>query len=825
MPILFLLLCLIFPVPGAFAADNPAPATPVPAVSAAVSTPTAQEAAPAAAVAPSTSAVQEAVAEGVAVPVPVAEQPREAEGNGPWKICAIETKGLFHVKERVIKKQVKAKKGEPYQQGFVSEDIQSIIGLGGFENASVSIFKMGESEIKDEEDADCHRIIYTLKEKPLVKAIVIVGNDKFSRGKVTDAMELKKKDPFDRAKLIGDMDRIAAKYLEKGYTSAKAEFSVEEHPQDKTVTVTVTVHEGKQARVKDVQFVGATAFKPGKLLGQVKNKPGKVFDGEKFARAADVLNELYRNKGYPDFAVEDSSAAFSADKSEVTIIYTLKEGSKGRFGQTTLSGNTVFPTEELLKLIDYKPGKVYNEEKLRYSISAIQNKYAEKGYLKMVINPQKTLNAETGLLDIRLDITESSVVYIDHIDISGNKDTKTFVFRREIVVHEGDVFNSTRIRKSQERIMNLGFIDDVQMDISPTAEPDKVDVVFDIAEGRPGMFTMGAAVSSLDGLYGMLSVQHMNFLHRAHKLSLSWNFGTRVMDYSVSWTNPWFMDHPTSFGVDLFNTRRLRPYSSSYSAYRERRIGGRVRVGPRFDEDKYQLNTAYSYQDVTIDDVDDSYTGVIQQGTSVTSSISAEFVVDTRDNIWDPTRGWRNSVSYEVAGGPLQGNLDYYKMGLNSSYNQKMFEIEDYPFVLAFSNRFGLVDAYGKTAEVPIFERYFIGGQDTVRGYDYTGQIGPTNGGNCYYVFNTEFRFPLAREKRRTIVQGAFFLDVGGAWDTVRDMRWRVGTDQTNLKAGTGFGIRFTTPAFPIRLDWGYGFNHRAGESPSQLYFTIGNMF
>ena len=823
MPILFLLLCLISAVP-ALAAQPSVPA--VPAVAAAVSTTAAQEAVPAVEAAVSTQAAQEAAPPAeVAVSTPAADQPREAEGNGPWKICAIETRGLFHVKERVIKKQVKAKKGELYQQNFVSEDIQSIIGLGGFENASVSIFKMSDSEIKDEDDADCHRIIYTLKEKPLVKTIVVVGNDKFSRGKVTDAMELKKKDPFDRAKLIGDMDRIAAKYLEKGYTSAKAEFSVEEHPQERMVTVTVTVHEGKQARVKEVQFVGATAFKHKKLLGEVKNKPGKVFDGEKFAHAADVLSELYKNKGYPDFAVEDSSAAFSADKGEVSIIYTLKEGSKGRFGQTTMSGNTVFTTPELLKEIDYKSGKIYNEEKLRFSISAIQNKYAEKGYLKMVVNPQKTLNPETGLLDMHLEITESSVVYIDHIDISGNKDTKTFVFRREIVVNEGDVFNSTRIRKSQERIMNLGFIDDVQMDISPTAEPDKVDVVFDIAEGRPGMFTMGAAVSSLDGLYGMLSVQHMNFLHRAHKLSLSWNFGTRVMDYSVSWTNPWFMDHPTSLGVDLFNTRRLRPYSSTYSAYRERRVGGRLRVGPRFDEDKYQLNTAYSFQDITIDDVDDSYTGVIQAGTSVTSSVFTEFVVDTRDNIWDPTRGWRNSVSYEFAGGPLQGSVNYYKLGLNSSYNQKVFEIEDYPFVLAFSNRFGLVDAYGKTAEVPIFERYFIGGQDTVRGYDYTGQIGPTNGGNSYYVFNTEFRFPLAREKRRTIVQGAFFLDVGGAWNTVRDMRWRIGTDQTNLKAGTGFGIRFTTPAFPIRLDWGYGFNHRAGESPSQLYFTIGNMF
>ncbi|HOX22308.1 MAG TPA: outer membrane protein assembly factor BamA [Elusimicrobiales bacterium] len=818
MPTLASLLLTVLLAPGLAGAQAQTAAADVSVATAAAPEPASQPTAPD--VAASTAVAQ------AAETAPAVEQPREAEGNGPWKICAIEVKGLFHVKERVIKKQVKAKKGEPYQQNFVSEDIQAIIGLGGFENASVSLFKMTAVQAKEfDDDTDCHTIIYTLREKPLVKEILVKGNDKFSRGKITGAMDLKKKDPFDKAKLIGDMDRIAAKYLEKGYTAAKADFQVTELPDEHLVSITVTVREGKQARVKDVQFLGATAFKPGKLLGQTKNKPGKIFDGEKFARSVDALNEFYKNRGYPDFQVEESSAAFSEDKSQVFITYKVNEGSKGKFGRTYITGNTVFSTEELLKTIDYKPGKIYNEDKFRFSLSNIQNKYAEKGYLKMVIDPKKTLNAETGQLDMQLDIVENSVVYIDHIDISGNKDTKTFVFRREVVVHEGDIFNSARIRKSQERIMNLGFIDDVQMDISPTAEPDKVDVVFDVAEGRPGMFTMGAAVSSLEGLYGMLSVQHLNFLHRAHKLSLSWNFGTRIMDYSVSWTNPWFMDHPTSFGVDLFNTRRLRPYSSTYSAYRERRVGGRVRVGPRFEEDKYQLNTAYTYQDVTIDDVDNSYTNIIQAGTSVTSSIYAEFAVDTRDNIWDPTRGWRNSISYEFAGGPLQGTLDYYKFGLTSSYNQKLFEIEDYPFVWAFSNRFGLVDTYGKTAEVPIFERYFIGGQDTVRGYDYTGQIGPNNGGNCYYVFNTEFRFPLAREKRRTIVQGAFFLDVGGAWSTMRDMSWRVGTGQTDLKAGTGFGIRFTTPAFPIRLDWGYGFNHKAGESPSQFYFTIGNMF
>jgi len=298
-----------------------------------------------------------------------------------------------------------------------------------------------------------------------------------------------------------------------------------------------------------------------------------------------------------------------------------------------------------------------------------------------------------------------------------------------------------------------------------------------------------------------------------------------VQDYYLSWSMPWIGDSPTTLGVDMFNTRHFKPYREAISAYTERRTGGKVTVAPRFGNDKYHLTTSYTYEKVRISDIDQVYLGELTPGTSVTSSVYVEFARDTRDNIWDATKGCRTSLGLEFTGGPLQGDVDFCKPTLSHSWNKKLFSIDDYPFVLAFSNRFGYATQFGGTRRLPVYERYFLGGADTVRGYANNGQVGPLQGGKVYDVANLEFKFPLARERRRTIVQWAFFMDLGNSWEHFDDVTARIGTRTSNLKAGAGFGIRFTTPAFPIRLDWGYGFNHKPGEQQSDIYFTLGNLF
>jgi len=205
----------------------------------------------------------------------------------------------------------------------------------------------------------------------------------------------------------------------------------------------------------------------------------------------------------------------------------------------------------------------------------------------------------------------------------------------------------------------------------------------------------------------------------------------------------------------------------------------------------------------------------------ITSSISSQVIWDTRDNIFDPTRGTRDSLSLQYAGGILGGDINFIKTIAKSSWYFPTF----WKFVLSLNVQAGRVEPFDSNTDVPIYQRFYVGGADTVRGYQYATQIGPANGGDVMAVGNVEYKFPIVQEKNHTILQGAFFYDIGGTWASASDVDFAIGTETNKLKAGIGFGIRFTTPVFPLRLDWGYGLNHNPGESLSQFYFTIGNIF
>ena len=772
--------------------------------------------------------------EPAALPAPSADavsvKPVTDLGQGPWEVGAVEVKGNINVKAKVVAKTGKARKGKLYYQDFVNSDISDILGLGSMEKVSVDI-----ENIKDRPVAVKFRdiasssgavtVTYLVSEKFMIKTIAVDGAKELSKGAVKDEMTLKEKDFFDELKMREDIIKITDKYHEKGYIEAKASYEISYDTAAHTAGLTVSVIEGKKARIAEVTFDGVKGFKTRKLVKKMKNRPKKIYSPQDLENDFREIETLYKNNGYSEFKLESSSVTFNEDKSRVFVKAVVSEGPRQRFGVTLFSGNTVYPSKDLLDLLEYRRGKLFNQEKFDDSLRALQDKYADKGYLKAQLKSEKTPNSATGELDITFNIIENNPIYVGNIDVEGNKATKTYVLRREIVQKEGTVFSSSKIRRSQEKLFNLGFLDDVGIAINPTPEPDKVDLVFDISEGKPGMLTAGAGLSSRDGVVGTVSLQHLNLLGRAYRTSLSWNFGKKVQDFAVSWSTPWIGSHPTTLGLDVFNTRRFKPFQSSLSAYTERRTGGKVTLGPRFEDDKYHLTTSYTFEKVKISGVDPAFQTELLEGASVTSSVYVEFARDTRDNVWDPTRGSKASIGVNLTGGPLMGDVNYYQPSLTYTYNLKLFSIDDYPFVFAVSNKAGYGAGFGKTPRLPVYERYFLGGADTIRGYNNNGQVGPPNGGTIYDILNLEFHFPLAREKKRTIVQWAFFLDVGNSWDRFGDVSARAGTGVNDLKVGAGFGIRFTTPAFPIRLDWGYGFNHKPGAQLQDIYFTLGNLF
>lgn len=747
----------------------------------------------------------------------------------PWVLGEIRVEGNKNVKAGVIRGQIKGKKGDLYDRPDLDRDVQNIQGMGNFERVAADII-LGPKPVPEHfrKAAGSDRMIILtimVKEKPQIKKIKFEGIKKVSRGALEDATTLKSKDSYDPAKRRMDEEKILDKYKEKGFLDASVSAQVDTDTTTQQTTITYKVVEGPKSKIELVTIGGIAGFKPKKILKLMKNRRKKVFVEKDLPEDLKKIETYYLNHGYLDVKLTSPTVTFSQDKTKVYIALGLSEGKIYKFGDTSFYGYALFTSSALLKTVEYHREKIFNQEKFEDTIRGVQELYAEHARLRTRVTPHKNFNATTGLMDVAYEISEGNIVYIDHVDVDGNKATKNYVLKREVVVKPGDAFRRSRILKSIEKIKNLGFIDDVDIDVQSPTDPDRVDVAFDVTEGKPGILTAGAAFSSVDGLIGTLSLQHLNLFGRAQKASLQWSFGNRVQDYSVSWTTPWVKNKPVSLGFDLFNTRRINPFETSLSAYVQKRTGGSIRVGPRFQEDKYQLNFTYTISKIAITNVQEEFRGRLAEGTSIFSSLGAELARDTRDNIWDPTRGSRNSIGTELSGGPLQGDIHYLKTSLTDTIHFHLFSISDWPFVLTFANRAGYVTQFGETKEVPVFDRFFLGGQDTLRGYSASGEVGHPSGGKIYDVFNIEFGFPLARERKKTIVKFVTFLDVGTAWDRVRDISGRVGSGARDIKSDAGFGIRFTTPAFPIRLDWGYGFNHRTGEKLYQINFGLGNLF
>ena len=760
---------------------------------------------------------------------------QEVDPNGPWMICDVAVSGLKNIRTKTVTKAAHSKKGELYERYTVSDDIRDISALGNFDQVEIDISPMAGTRKEKEtgEEYPCHRVTYLVQEKPIFDRLTYEGRKHLGKGAITQAMTLKLKDPFNEAKLQTDLDRIKAKYAEKGYINADVKYELTQDENLGVVYVKLIINEGDRVRVKAVNFTGEeTPELPAeKILKKASNRPGKVFKPQNLQKDWVKMTLYGRNEGYSEFALSAPDISMNDAKTEATITYNLTEGEKVDFGTVSFEGNNVFTQEELNKQVYFRDGHLYNQKDFDDTITAIQEQYANKGYLQVRVNPVKTI--ENGKLNITFDISEGHIFYIDHVDVTGYENTKKYVFTRELSIHPGDLYDNEKIRRSQTKILNLGFINDVQIDLQPTADPQKVDLGFNVVEGRPGMFTAGLAMSSMDGLYGEVSINHMNLFGRAQRLSLRTLFGKEILDYTVSWSTPWIYDKPTSLGVDLFNTRRYRSFSTENQAYTEKRLGGRIKVGPRFNDDIYQLSFGYSFENIDIYDIDPLFvcqpgqdpSKCIAKGKTNMSTLSADFAIDTRDNIWDPTRGWRNSIGLALAGGPIGGDLDLWYLNARSIFNHTVWNVGgNYPIVFVLSNKFGSVQAYGRTTEVPPYEKFFLGGADTIRGYERAGEIGPEYGGDMYYVMNAELRFPLAREGRRNMAQLAFFFDLGNSWNKFDDLDFSLGPNENQFKAGVGVGLRFTTPSLPIRIDWGYGLNHDSGEDRSHFYFNISNM-
>ena len=731
-------------------------------------------------------------------------------------IKVIEVIGNKAISVNSILSTTKTAVGMTYQPRVASEDIKRLYKTGYFSDVSI--------DLEDYEGG--LKVIYNVVERPIIESIVISGASSIKEKQHLKNMETKVGEYLNFNNLKDDVSAIRKSYEEIGFSSSDISYELDIDDELNRANIEIIIVEGQRSRVGKIIIEGNNSFSDKRIIRLIKTRSAwllnrgllkqEVLDGD-----IERIKVFYEREGFLDVAV-DGSYYVDAKTKKTVVALQINEGNLYKVGSVTIRGNAVFSEEEIKEnLKNSIPGNVFSQEGLLEDLYSMQTVYLNKGYIFAQVKDITSVDPNTGLVDVSFDIVENEVAYVDMIKIRGNVKTKDIVIRRELRIHPGDRFDGDKIKRSRERLYNLGFFAEGGVDFKTEAgmQDNTKDLVVEVKESKTGEFSFGGGYSSVEELVGFVEIAQSNFDWRnwpyftgdGQDIRLRAQIGSVSNRYDLSFTEPWLFDFPIAGGFDVYKKFHERERDVGY-AYDESRQGGDLRLTKEFSE-HLSANLMYRREEIDITDIDPTATSDLkkEEGSNTISSLAPGIVYDRRDNIFSPTMGFVIGGNVEVAGGFLGADKDFTKF---YGYGSKYFSLWQ-DSVLELKMRMGLADAFSDTGNVPIYERFYAGGAYSIRGYD-ERSIGPVDtatedpiGGNSMLIANIEYIYPFVE-----FIKGAVFFDTGNVWERIDGF----GTGIDDFKSGVGLGVRVKTPIGPIKLDYGFPLDlapaeeHREGK-------------
>lgn len=729
-------------------------------------------------------------------------------------VTAVEVEGNKNLSEASILSKVRTKQGKTFSQLIASDDLKRLYALGYFDDIKIDLKDVEEGVI----------VIFRVSEKPIVSEITLSGNKSARTEKLQELVKSKTGEFFNVQQLKQDMRDIQKDYEARGFPLANIDYDMQLDKETNEAKIVINIQEKVRVKIKQIYVEGNNAFSDKKILKLMRTRRDAFFTSGLYRE--DVLDmdleritSFYHQNGFLDVKVT-SSKSFAEEKKKMFITIEINEGKQYRIGEIEIRGAVIFPESQIRDALTMKPGEVFNKDVLKYDISNVQSFYFGKGYITAEVDVDTILNERTGRLGLVYRIIENELAYIDKIKIRGNTKTRDIVIRRELRSYPGEAFDGEKLQRSKERLYNLGFFQEVSYDTEKTKDPNKRDLLVNVKEAKTGEFSFGAGFSSVERFVGFIEVAQRNFdisnwqtfTGAGQNLKIKAEFGSSRREYDLSFTEPWIFGYPLSFGIDGYNKVRERSGTTGYS-YDEERSGGDIRLGKELT-DFTRADLMYKLENVEIENVpDDASTDLRNEvGENTISSLFLGITRDTRDNIYNPSRGLVLSSSGEVAGGFLGQDKDFFKV-IGSADLYKTF-MEKLLFQL--KTVAAVADTYDDTDTMPIYERFYAGGTNTIRGFkertvgpkDTSGE--PTGGESAFYG-TAELTYPLFK-----LIKIATFYDFGNVWEKLGDF---VSGD---FKYSAGLGVRVKTPIGPVKLDYGYPLKVDSGEEKEgRFHFSM----
>jgi outer membrane protein insertion porin family len=730
-------------------------------------------------------------------------------------ISGVKIEGTQRIEPATVMSYLSLKAGDRFEPNAVNQSLKALFATGYF--SDIQLFREGSL------------LVVKIVENPIINEIAFEGNDEAKEEDLLSETQLRPRIVYTRAKVQEDVQRLLQIYRRMGHYSATIDPKIIKLDQNR-VNLVYEIHEGKKTKVRAINFVGNVRFSDGALREVIQTRETRWYrfltsddnyDADRIAYDEELLRKFYLSKGYADFTVKSSVAELTPDQKDFFLTYTITEGERYRLGSVNINSRIKgMDNKALNPHIKTKKGDWYNVEKVDTSISEVTDELANQQFAFAEVKPDVSLDRKKREVNLNYVINESPRVFVERIDISSNTRTLDKVIRREMRLVEGDPFNRTKLKKSEQKLRDLNFFRNVSVKTIPGSRPDLAIIKVEVEEQSTGELSVGAGFSTSDGPLGDFRIRERNFLGKGQDLQLATTISGRTQEYDLKFTEPYFLDRNLSAGIDLFHTTTDYQDESSYD---QARSGGGVRVGYPLSEN-WRQDFNYTLQNNEIRNIstDASRYIIEQEGQRITSSIGQALTYSTIDNRMDPTEGILASISNDVAG--FGGDAKYISNKVKGASYWPLSD--DRLWIFSTAGEVGYIIGFDN--DVRINERYFLGGA-TFRGFDTAG-IGPrdlsTNdalGGNRYAKGNVELTTPIGSATKELGVRSHFFTEFGtlGQLDsTGADI-----VDQESLRLSVGFGISWRSPMGPLRGDLALPIIKEEYDEKRIFNFSFGTRF
>ena len=725
----------------------------------------------------------------------------------PIQIRELVVEGNRRVQEAVILGRVKSVIGGPFSPSQLSEDLRAIFALGFFDDVRMRV----------EDFEGGVRVTFVVVERPFVRDVAFAGNTAIGASDLLDKISLRLGSVYNPVDVRRAAEALTAYYEDEGYFEVRITPEVERFA-DGDVRVVFAIDEGRRMTIDRIVIEGNEGLSDRKIKGALATQERHYFilrgtvQRERLDEDVERILALYNDHGYIQARVESHDVSVDRERARVTVRFTVVEGPQYRVGELTFAGVTLLPESELRRQMQLEEGDVFSRTKLRESVRAISDLYGAIGRASAEVVPRTSTVADR--LQVVIEVTEGPEVFIERIDIAGNTRSEDKILRREIPMVEGDRFTLRKLQTARQRLINLGYFETVNVSTQPGSDLSRIIVNVDVTERPTGLFSIGGGFSSVDSVVGTLDISQNNFLGRGWQLSLRLRAGANSQQGIISFTEPWLFDRPLSAGFDLFNVKR------QFTEYDYDSLGGNVRLSHPFAE-YWRWSTTYR---LTRDEISDvrSVDPLLQDetGARTTSAIALGLTRDSRDALAAPTRGGLTVLTSDLAG--LGGDARFVKTVASTTYFKPIW------FGHILSGRaeagygFGWAeDGLTGRTELPVFERFYLGGPNSIRSFK-ARRISPQDdagnriGGTSQILGNLEYIIPLPFNFR---VAG--FFDIGNVYGFATKF------DPTDTREAAGAGVRWQSPFGPIRVDYGINLDRRKskGEDFGAIQFSVGSPF